>query len=57
MPSQGSVSTAVAGINTTAGLVGFRVVLGMLEAGFFPGVMLLMSCWYKVCGFAWLTDC
>ncbi|CZT10556.1 related to permease of the major facilitator superfamily [Rhynchosporium graminicola] len=28
-------------------LVGLRAVLGVLEAGFFPGVVYLMSTWYK----------
>lgn len=29
-------------------MIAFRVALGFLEAGFFPGVMLVLSCWYKV---------
>ena len=24
-----------------------RFFLGVLEAGFFPGVLYIMSCWYK----------
>lgn len=24
-----------------------RFFLGMIEAGFFPGVLYIMSCWYK----------
>jgi MFS family permease len=27
-------------------LVGLRVILGILEAGFFPGCAYLLSCWY-----------
>jgi MFS family permease len=27
-------------------LVGLRVILGVLEAGFFPGCAYLLSCWY-----------
>jgi MFS family permease len=27
-------------------LVGLRVILGVLEAGFFPGSAYLLSCWY-----------
>jgi len=46
---QGGVSTAMAGVTSVPGAIGFRIVLGVLESGFFPGVMLLMSCWYKVC--------
>lgn len=30
------------------GMVAWRLVLGLVEAGFFPGVMLILSCWYKV---------
>ena len=25
----------------------FRFFLGMIEAGFFPGVLFMMTCWYK----------
>ena len=28
-------------------LVGFRFVMGMLEAGFAPGILMLLSSWYK----------
>jgi len=46
---KGAMSTAVAGVNSFGGLIAFRFCLGLVEAGFFPGVMLLLSCWYKVC--------
>jgi len=36
------------GIHTTGAMAGFRFVLGAVEAGFYPGVSFLMSCWYKV---------
>ncbi|KAI0094965.1 major facilitator superfamily domain-containing protein [Irpex rosettiformis] len=36
-------------INTYAGLVGLRVLLGLAEAGLYPGVVFYMSCWYKRC--------
>lgn len=42
------MSVGAKGIHNTAGLVAFRFCLGLVEAGFFPGVMLLLSCWYKV---------
>lgn len=43
----GAMSIGAKGINSLGGMVAFRFVLGLVEAGFFPGVMLLMSCWYK----------
>jgi MFS family permease len=42
------MSIGAKGIHNTGGLIAFRFCLGLLEAGFFPGVMLLLSCWYKV---------
>lgn len=27
-------------------MAGLRIILGVLEAGFFPGSAYLMSCWY-----------
>lgn len=35
---QGGVSTAMIGIHSVPAAVGFRIVLGALESGFFPGV-------------------
>ncbi|WWC85182.1 uncharacterized protein L201_000040 [Kwoniella dendrophila CBS 6074] len=43
----GSMSIGCRGVNSLGGMVAFRLVLGLVEAGFFPGVMLLLSCWYK----------
>ncbi|GHJ88605.1 hypothetical protein NliqN6_5007 [Naganishia liquefaciens] len=43
----GAMSVGAKGINNLGGLVAFRFCLGLVEAGFFPGVMLLLSCWYK----------
>ncbi|GMK53978.1 hypothetical protein CspeluHIS016_0105640 [Cutaneotrichosporon spelunceum] len=43
----GAMSIGVRGMHSLGGMVAFRFVLGLVEAGFFPGVMLLMSCWYK----------
>ncbi|KAI0814876.1 MFS general substrate transporter [Irpex lacteus] len=36
-------------VRNYAGLVGLRVVLGLAEAGLYPGVVFYMSCWYKRC--------
>lgn len=30
-------------------MVGLRVLLGVLEAGYFPGCVYLLSCWYPRC--------
>ncbi|KAJ9092566.1 hypothetical protein QFC21_006797 [Naganishia friedmannii] len=43
----GAMSIGAKGIHSLGGLVAFRFCLGLVEAGFFPGVMLLLSCWYK----------
>ncbi|WOO80280.1 MFS transporter prlL [Vanrija pseudolonga] len=43
----GAISVAPVGIHTTAGMAVFRLFLGLVEAGFWPGCMLVMSCWYK----------
>lgn len=43
----GGLSIAPVGIHNFGGMVAFRFILGLIEAGFFPGVMLLLSCWYK----------
>ncbi|KIM99148.1 hypothetical protein OIDMADRAFT_181575 [Oidiodendron maius Zn] len=43
----GCLVTAYTGVNTKSGLVGLRFVLGLVEAGYFPGVLLFMSNWYK----------
>ena len=43
----GAISIAVVGVHNLGGMVAFRFVLGLVEAGFFPGIMLVISCWYK----------
>ncbi|KAH8805435.1 phthalate transporter [Xylogone sp. PMI_703] len=43
----GALVTAYTGVNSKGGLVGLRFVLGLVEAGYFPGVLLFMSNWYK----------
>ncbi|KAJ5619435.1 major facilitator superfamily domain-containing protein [Penicillium lagena] len=35
------------GVNSKRGLIGLRFALGLIEAGYFPGVLLFMSNWYK----------
>ncbi|KAJ8474468.1 hypothetical protein ONZ51_g7199 [Trametes cubensis] len=34
-------------VTNYAGLVGLRVLLGLAEAGLYPGVVFYLSCWYK----------
>lgn len=43
----GALSAAMASIQTYGALMAFRFVLGCIESGFFPGVLYLLSCWYK----------
>ena len=43
----GALTVAFMGIHDYGALVAVRFLLGCIEAGFFPGVMFLMSCWYK----------
>lgn len=43
----GCVTVAMAWANSFQHLIAFRVVIGCLEAGFAPGVLLIISSWYK----------
>lgn len=43
----GCVTIAMGWVPDYQTLVGLRVVVGVLEAGFAPGVLLLLSSWYK----------
>ncbi|KAI5917295.1 major facilitator superfamily domain-containing protein [Camillea tinctor] len=43
----GIVTIAMAWVPNYQALVGLRVVVGILEAGFAPGMLLLLSSWYK----------
>jgi MFS family permease len=43
----GIVTIGMAWVKDYKGLIAFRVVIGCLEAGFAPGVLLLLSSWYK----------
>lgn len=46
MLSWGVVSLLFAFVSGTRGFLGLRFLLGVAEAGFFPGVMLLLSTWF-----------
>ncbi|KAK7694902.1 hypothetical protein QCA50_002090 [Cerrena zonata] len=43
----GIVMTLHGVITNYAGLLGLRFLLGLAEAGLYPGVVFYMSCWYK----------
>ncbi|KAK3060502.1 hypothetical protein LTS18_008402, partial [Coniosporium uncinatum] len=42
----GAVCVGMGFIETWEQLLGCRVILGVLEAGFYPGCVFLLSCWY-----------
>ena len=42
----GSISAATAAVQTYQALLGVRVILGVVEAVFFPGAIYLLSAWY-----------
>ncbi|AFR96826.2 nicotinamide mononucleotide permease [Cryptococcus neoformans] len=42
----GAISAATAAVQSYSALVGIRVVLGAVEAVFFPGVLYYLSAWY-----------
>lgn len=43
----GALSAAMSSIHNYSALLAFRFILGCIESGFFPGVLFLLSCWYK----------
>lgn len=43
----GIVTIGMGFINSFEALVAIRAVVGLLEAGFAPGILLLLSSWYK----------
>jgi MFS family permease len=47
----GAVMVAMAFINDWKSMAGMRVLLGVLEAGFFPSCVYLLSTWYTRCKF------
>jgi sugar phosphate permease len=46
MISWGLVAAATGLVWDTASLIAVRVLLGVAEAGFFPGVIFLLTCWF-----------
>ncbi|EGG11927.1 uncharacterized protein MELLADRAFT_32946 [Melampsora larici-populina 98AG31] len=43
----GLIATVFSVVKTKEGLIGVRFVLGFMESGFFPGVLFLLSSWYR----------
>ncbi|KAH8596271.1 major facilitator superfamily domain-containing protein [Bisporella sp. PMI_857] len=43
----GCMTIGMGFVNSYHGVIAFRVVIGCLEAGFAPGVLLVLSSWYK----------
>lgn len=43
----GAVCSCMAAARNYEGMLAMRFFLGCIEAGFFPGVLYLMTCWYK----------
>lgn len=43
----GALSAGMGGIPNYGSLLAFRFILGCIESGFFPGVLFVLSCWYK----------
>lgn len=47
MIAWGTVCAATGTVHNYAAMLATRFFLGAIEAGFFPGVLFLMTCWYK----------
>ncbi|KAI9727421.1 MAG: hypothetical protein M1834_008427 [Cirrosporium novae-zelandiae] len=43
----GALTCCMAAVKTYSALVGLRAVIGCIEAGFSPGILLIISSWYK----------
>jgi MFS family permease len=43
----GALSALMAVSKSYSAMLAFRFILGCVESGFFPGVLFLLSCWYK----------
>ncbi|KAJ3019658.1 UNVERIFIED_CONTAM: hypothetical protein HDU68_010573 [Siphonaria sp. JEL0065] len=53
MVTWGICATCMAFVQNFAGLVALRVLLGICEAGFYPGVLYYLSYWYRPQELAW----
>jgi MFS family permease len=42
----GLISACIGAVHSFGEMVGLRVILGMVEAAFYPGVIFYLSCWY-----------
>ena len=47
MVAWGTLVSGMSQVKDYHGILVCRFFLGMIEAGFMPGVMFIMSCWYK----------
>ena len=47
MVTWGIISTCMAAVKDFKGLITCRILLGVAEAGFFPGIIYYLSFWYK----------
>ncbi|KIW59036.1 hypothetical protein PV05_03520 [Exophiala xenobiotica] len=47
MAAWGAVCCAMSKVRNSRDILVCRFFLGVIEAGFFPGVLYIMSCWYK----------
>ncbi|KAI6783400.1 MFS transporter prlL [Emericellopsis cladophorae] len=47
MVSWGIITICTAAVSTYGGLLTVRLLLGLAEAGFFPGIMMYLCFWYK----------
>lgn len=43
----GTIGAVMSTVKNYHGMLALRFFLGAIEAGFFPGVLFLMTCWYK----------
>lgn len=43
----GTITCSMSAVHNLSGLLAIRFMLGVVEAGFAPGIMLMLSCWYK----------